>query len=79
MSEKILNQAICLKKYISEKEYKEISQLEELCSSKDKTNLKLELDYKLNIPKNSEIGLKTINEFLYYINGTLKGKNYREN
>ncbi|MFT8314276.1 MAG: GNAT family N-acetyltransferase [Clostridium sp.] len=71
MSEKVLNQAICLKKYISEKEYKEISQLEELCSSKDKTNLKLELDYKLNIPKNSEIGLKTINEFLYYIDGIL--------
>lgn len=71
MSERILNQAICLKKYISEKEYKEIKQLEELCSSKDKSNLKLELDYKLNIPKNSEIGLNTINEFLYYIDGIL--------
>ncbi|AGK99441.1 GNAT family N-acetyltransferase [Clostridium pasteurianum] len=71
MSEKVLNQAICLKKYISEKEYKEISQLEKLCSSKDKTNLKLELDYKLNMRRNSEIGLKNINEFLYYIDEVL--------
>ncbi|MTK11833.1 MAG: GNAT family N-acetyltransferase [Clostridiaceae bacterium] len=71
MSEKILNETICLKQYISEKEYKEISHLEELCCSKDKTNLKLELDYKLNTRRNSEIGLKEINEFLYYVEDIL--------
>ncbi len=71
MSEKILNQSIYLKEYISEKEYKEINQLEELCSSKDKTNLKLELDYKLNMCRDSEIGLKNVNEFFYYVEEVL--------
>lgn len=71
MSEKLLNEAICLKKYISQKEYNEILELEEICSHHDKTNLKLELDYRLNRTKNFEIGLKEINEFLYYINGAL--------
>lgn len=71
MSEKILNETISLKQYISEKEYKEINQLEELCCLQDKTNLKLELDYKLDIRRNSEIGLKEINEFLYYVEDIL--------
>lgn len=71
MAEKILNQFISLKEYISEKEYKEISKLQELCNSKDKTNLKLELDYKLNICRNSELGIKNINEFLYYVDEVL--------
>ena len=66
---KVLNQVICLKEYITEKEYKEINKLQVICSSKDKVNLKLELDYKLNIYKNSEIGIKNINEFLYYVDG----------
>ncbi|GAA0180933.1 GNAT family N-acetyltransferase [Clostridium sediminicola] len=73
MLEKKLNQTICLKQYISEKEYKEINQLDELCCSQDKTNLKLELDYKLNMRRNSEIGLKDINEFLYYVEDILVG------
>jgi len=71
MLEKILNETISLKQYISEKEYKEINQLKELCCSQDKTNLKLELDYKINMKRNSEIGLKNINEFLYYIDDIL--------
>ena len=71
MSEKVLNQTICLKQYISEKEFKEINLLKELCSVQDKTNLKLELDYKLNRSKNSGIDLKPINEFLYYIEDVL--------
>lgn len=71
MAEKILNQFITLKEYISEKEYKEISKLQELCNSKDKTNLKLELDYKINICRNSELGSKNINEFLYYVDEVL--------
>lgn len=68
---KKLNQSICLKEYITEKEYKEINELEKICSSKDKVNLKLELDYKLNMQKNSSIGLKNINEFIYYVDDTL--------
>jgi predicted acetyltransferase len=71
MSEKIFNQIICLKENTSEKEYKEINKLEEIISSKDKVNLKLELDYRLKINKNSENPLKNINEFLYYIDDVL--------
>jgi ribosomal protein S18 acetylase RimI-like enzyme len=71
MLEKVLNRTICLKQYITEKEYKEINQLNDICSLQDKTNLKLELDYKLNISRSAEIGLTNINEFLYYIDGIL--------
>jgi len=71
MSEKILNQTIHLEQYISEKEYKEIDKLKKLCNIEDKTNLKLELDYKLNRSRTSEIGLKEINEFLYYVDDVL--------
>lgn len=71
MSEKILNQSICLKQYISEKEYEEIKQLEGICTSKDRTSLKLELDYKLNMHKNPGAGSEKINEFLYYVDGVL--------
>lgn len=68
---KKLNQSICLKEYITEKEYKQINELQDICNSIDKVNLKLELDYKLNMQKNSGIGLKNINEFLYYVDETL--------
>jgi ribosomal protein S18 acetylase RimI-like enzyme len=71
MSEKILDEAITIKKYISEKEYKEISKLEKICFLQDKTNLKLELDYRMNVRRNPEIGLKEINELLYYVQDTL--------
>lgn len=71
MSERLLNEAICLKKYITQEEYKEIIELEEICRKLDKTNLKLELDYRLDRIKNFETGLKEINEFMYYINDVL--------
>lgn len=74
MSERVLNQFISLKEYIGQKEYNEISQLEKICNLEDKVNLKLELDYKLNMYNeynNGEIGLKNINEFLYYVDNTL--------
>ncbi|MBX4259432.1 GNAT family N-acetyltransferase [Clostridium estertheticum] len=71
MSEKILNQIICLTQYISKRGYKEINQLETLCSLKDKTNLKLELDYKVGVAQNVNIGLKKINEYLYYVEDVL--------
>lgn len=71
MLEEILNQTIKLKQYISEMEYKEINQLEVICKLKDKTNLKLELDYKVSVSKNAYIGLKKINEYLYYVEDVL--------
>jgi ribosomal protein S18 acetylase RimI-like enzyme len=57
--------------FISEKEYSDINQLQKLCYSKDKTNLKLELDYKLYVSKSAKSSSKRINEFLYYANDTL--------
>jgi ribosomal protein S18 acetylase RimI-like enzyme len=69
MSEKTSNATICLKQYLSEKEFQEIIQLEELCYSHDKTNVKLELDFKLNMTR--DFGLKELNEFLYYVNDCL--------
>lgn len=54
---------IVLKRYINE--------LQELCIKEDKVNLKLELDYKLKLPKNYEKSFKETNEYLYYINDKL--------
>ncbi|MFN7253412.1 MAG: GNAT family N-acetyltransferase [Anaerobacillus sp.] len=71
MSETRGNETICLKQFISEKDYKEITLLEELCFNKDKTKLKLELDYKIEMAGKSEIGLREINEFMYFIDGNL--------
>lgn len=72
MSQKVLvNQEIRLKEYINEKDYREIHDLYEICSNNDKVNLKLELDYRLNMFKKSEIGLSNINEIFYYIDDEL--------
>ncbi|MBC8060427.1 MAG: GNAT family N-acetyltransferase [Clostridiaceae bacterium] len=71
MLKKVLNQSISLKEHISEKEYKEIGELQAHCSLQDKTNLKLELDYRINVVTSYEIGLKNINEFLYYVEEVL--------
>lgn len=67
------NQTICLKEYINEKDYKDINALHEICNGNDKVNLKLELDYKLNMFKNPEIGINNISEFFYYVEQTLVG------
>lgn len=74
MQETKLNEFICLKEYINKKEYDEINRLEKLCNQENGVNLKLELDYKLSLydeNNKSDIGLKNINEFLYYIDGNL--------
>lgn len=71
MIEKLLKDTICLKQYISEKEYKEINRLEEICRNYEDINLKLELDYKINEASNYNLGKKEINEFLYYCNDEL--------
>lgn len=65
--------------YITSKEYNELEQLQELCFQNDHTNLKLELGYKLYIGNLAATDLTTksmlnnskLNEFLYYIDGTL--------
>lgn len=67
----MIGKLVSLKQFISEKEYEELNQLEELCFIQDKTNLKLELDYKLSMRGSAEIGAKEINEFLYYVNDSL--------
>jgi len=77
-----LNHTIHLLEYITHKEYIDINHLKDICYLNDQTNLKLELDYKLNIGKNQEKGSNKINcqanslvvkvnEFLYYIGDTL--------
>lgn len=71
MLEKKINETILLKSHICHKDYEQISELEKLCYLHDKTNLKLELDFRLNFYKDFHIGLSEINEFLYYIEDTL--------
>ncbi len=71
MSEKN-NHKICLKQQLSEKDYKEIKQLQEICRLHDKTNLKLELDYKRNRNRNA-IDKNIVDEFLYYVDDILVG------
>jgi predicted acetyltransferase len=73
MENNVLNQYIILKKYINEKDYAEIYKLEELCTTYDKVNLKLELDYRLLVHKDYQKSINDINEYLYYINGDLVG------
>lgn len=70
---------IRLMKHITEKEYSEISQLQEICYQTDKTNLKLELDFKLHQSALAEAAScsdttcqpEQYNEFLYYREDTL--------
>jgi len=71
MTVKMLNETICLRQYISENEYEEIKRLGMICGEQDKINLKIELNYKISMTKNVEMGLKEINEFLYYIDDDL--------
>ena len=68
MSEKVQGNHIVLKEYIHEKEYKDLTELSNVCTSNDDIILKLELDYKLNVAKESENNNNLVNEFLYYIN-----------
>jgi ribosomal protein S18 acetylase RimI-like enzyme len=57
---------------LNEEEYKEIKELEDICHEKQKTNLKLELNYKMLQRKNS-IKNKIMTEFLYHENEILVG------
>ncbi len=63
--------AICLKQYLSEKDYEEIKELEKRCHEYDQVNTKLELEYKINVSKDVNNGLDEINEFFYHIDDKL--------
>lgn len=71
MGEIIKDSSIVLKEYIDEKEYKELNELSRICTSKDKIILKLELDYKINMARESENHSNLVNEFLYYVDDKL--------
>ena len=63
---------ISMKFELNEKDYEAIKNLEDICYKEQKTNLKLELDFKMQQRKNS-IKNRIITEFLYYENGLLVG------
>ncbi|MBI9011740.1 MAG: GNAT family N-acetyltransferase [Clostridiales bacterium] len=73
MLDEKVNQVMVAKSYISKKEFEEIRKLEELCYSVDKTNLKLELNHKLNVSKKTSKDSKHNNEFLCYVEDELVG------
>lgn len=59
------------KEFLSDKEFAEIMELQDICSKKDHTILKLEVDYKLHVSKTTTERTDQLNEFLYYIDNTL--------
>lgn len=60
------NISIKLKEYLNNEDYKEVKNLQMICNSYDKTELKLELDYKLNISAQNSKSINNINEYMYY-------------
>ncbi|MGB8452248.1 MAG: GNAT family N-acetyltransferase [Anaerocolumna sp.] len=71
MLQELSDQFIILKEYLTPKDSEDANNLAMLCYTYDHTNLKLELDYKLSITKESKTGLKEVNEYLYYVGGVL--------
>ena len=66
--------AICLKQSISKADYKKIKELKDICTRKEKLFLKLELDFKLKLPRPQNMeSLKYVNEFFCYAGRTLIG------
>ena len=67
---------ILIENKLSEEELEDIKKLENICYKKQKTNLKLELDFKENLRKKvikDFITNKIMTEFLYYQNDILIG------
>lgn len=62
----INNPWIKLKEHIDGEDYELIAQLENLCIEKDKTALKLELDYKLGASNGKKGNIQDLNEFMYF-------------
>lgn len=73
MTEKSLDQYICLKRNIDDKDSKIINELQDVCINHDKVNLKLELNYKLTVRKEQSNPVKAVNEFLFYEGDMLIG------
>jgi hypothetical protein len=67
---------IYTKEYISEKEFNEIRQLEGICRSTDRTNLKLELDYKLYISNTAKANSERMNKQANQDNEEKVGKQF---
>ena len=68
----ISQHTISMKFELNEEDYEAIKKLEAICCDEHKTNLKLELDYKMSLRRNS-IKNKIMTEFLYYENEFLIG------
>lgn len=67
------NHLIILKEYITEEDLKKTRELESECKSFEDINLKLELDYKLMVRKETDKSIRKENEFFYYIGEKLVG------
>jgi ribosomal protein S18 acetylase RimI-like enzyme len=64
--------SISMRFQLKQEEYDAIKGLEDICYKKQATNLKLELDFKMN-QRGSSIKNKIMTEFLYYENDALVG------
>ena len=65
---------IIVKEYLNKDEYSLVKALEELCQKKDRTSLKLELEYKMmSISETHKKESQDLNEFLFYIKKQLVG------
>lgn len=71
--EQLQNTSIKLKEQLNQQDYEDIKNLEKYCVENDQVSLKLELDYKLSKPLNKSVGIKLINEFMFYNDETLIG------
>ena len=69
----VKSQKIILKKYLDENDIKLIRNLEDICLTEDNINLKLELEYRIEIKKDYNKSLNDVNEILYYLNDELIG------
>jgi ribosomal protein S18 acetylase RimI-like enzyme len=66
--------SIWLKQTINENDYRAINELKRICTRKEKLFLKLELDFKLSLPKSDQMGtIDYINEFFCYSGDLLIG------
>jgi GNAT superfamily N-acetyltransferase len=62
-----------LKEFINHEDYDAIDALRVKCFLEDQTNLKLELDYKLNAEGDMHFGIRSVNEFMYFDDQKLIG------
>lgn len=70
---KLLNTNIKIKERLTQNDYDDIRNLEEICSKNDSTYLKLEIDYKLNRSKWDKKKRNVNSEFMFYETNLLIG------